>query len=315
MTGSRRIIFDTETTGSERDDRIIEIGLVEVIGHVPTGRQMLHRFNPQGRDIHWGAARIHGITARDLAGKPLFGDLAVEILEFVADARLYAHNAPFDARMLEAELGRIGLNGSRRHYVDTVKIAKRAWPGQKCGIDALMERLMPGQRRGKHNALEDALILARLMEHFVPAHDHEVDALLNANTRRKPAAKQVAAGGGEARAARAPVQLPGLGQGMKEGVAQAIARAVTLEDAAALRTGGSDGWSAVTRTQLLEVLAPQHAVESLMAGIEGLDERHGDAALRWVCRGLSLELAVGRERFFMEKALEREAQVAPSMSP
>lgn len=307
--GSPRVVFDTETTGGTEEDRIIEIGLVEVIGNMPTGREYHRRFNPQGRPIHWGAQRVHGIRYRDLRDKPFFKNCIGEILDFIGDRRLYAHNAAFDARMLNAELALAGRPRLHpRRFVDTVTIAKRAWPGQRCGMDALIERLMPDRRRGQHSALEDAQLLAAMMPHFVPVHDQEVDALLKGrgNAPRNPAA---------ATQQPAAVVVPALGQGMKEGVAEAIARAVTVEEAAALRTFGSDGWSKASRTQLIEVLAPRHAADVLLGAIADLDGGSGDAALRWVCRGLPLDLAVGRERVYLERKREREAQDAPSMEP
>lgn len=310
--GDRRVVFDSETTGSGNDDRIIEIGIVEVVGHRRTGREYLRRFNPEGRQIHWGAQRVHGIRSKDLLHEPFFRDCVDEMLDFIGGARLWAHSASFDARMFENELKRAGRPGfGRGRYVCTLMLAKKAWPDQQCGIDPLMERHMPGQRRGKHGALEDAQILADLMPRFVPALDRDALALAN--------------GGGSTQTARVsrsqaprpagPRRVPAYGSGMREGLAEAIARARDVTAAAALRTGGSDEWSGVTREQLIEVLSSRHQPSVLFSELAALDDKHADAALRWMCRGLPMELAIGRELVFMERTGARPAQDAPSMEP
>lgn len=262
MTENRRIVLDTETTGSTEDDRVIELGMVEMVGLQPTGREYLRRFNPEGREVHWGALKVHGIRNCDLLGEALFRDCLGEILDFIGSARVFIHNAAYDKRMIGFELAHAGQpHLMPRNISDTVTIAKKVWPGQKCGMDALMDRLMPGQRRGKHNALEDCRILSRLMPHFVPATDQEVDRLLNGGGRRLSASRQ-----GWRQQTRQPAPapapakplkpVPAFGTGMKDGVAEAIARVRTAQDAAALRTFGQDGWSGIARAQLLEVLRP-----------------------------------------------------------
>lgn len=317
MKKDRRIVLDTETTGSARGDRVIELGMVEMMGVLPTGREYLQRFNPEGREVHFGAFRVHGIRGLDLVNEPLFRDRLDEILDFIGEARVFIHNAPYDKRMLGYELqiaGRLGV--MPRRISDTVTLANKTWPGQKCGIDALMKRLLPNERRAKHNALEDCRILARMMPHFVPETDKEVDRLLNGGGNRqhgaprpRPQHRPAAAGVAPARPEK---PVPAYRTGMKEGVAEAVRLAATVEMARQLRTFGQDGWSGIRREQLLEVLAPHHDLADLLERIAPLDDGHGDAALRWVCRGLSVELSVEREMFFMEKKLEREREARES---
>lgn len=311
---TRKVVLDTETTGSGKDDRVIEIGLVEMVGHEITGRQLLQRFDPEGQPIHWGAHRVHGISAADLRGMPTFREFVGEIVEFIAGDRLYAHNAPYDARMMEAEFRRcVGLDAPVRRYIDTVKLAKIAWPGQKCGMDALIARHMPERKRGKHGALEDALLLAQMMPLFVPASCSDVDRLLNGQGNRN-ATRKTPMRRSPAPPAAAPVPVPAYGTGMKVGVAEAMAEVETVDQACALRTFGADAWSKIGQADLVAVLAPRMDVEALLLSASDLDEQHVTAALRWVCRGLPSHLAVGRERYFCERKAARllEEQEAPS---
>lgn len=264
--GSRRIFLDTETTGSSAADRVIEIGLVETIGTRLTGRSLEGRFYPDGRPVDFWATRVHGISDRDLLGKPRLAEALPRILDFVGEARIFAHNAAFDSRMLEAELALCGLPGlGRDRYVCTVKLARRAFPGVPVGVDALLERLMPGVRRGRHSALEDARLVAMMSAAFLPERDEDL-------FRDRPRA-----GAGAPRAAasrRAP--LPARGAGVSPELAAGIAAATTGDDAYDLRTGGRDAWSSVA----------------------GLCERRVASSLRWMCRGLGPELAAARERMF-----------------
>lgn len=323
MTQDRRIVLDTETTGSTKSDRVIELGMVEMMGVVPTGREYLQRFNPEGQEVHFGAFRVHGIRGRDLVKEPLFRDRLDEIFDFIGDAQVFIHNAPYDKRMLGYELQKAGRPGAMpRRICDTVTLASKTWPGQKCGIDALMERLLPGERRAKHNALEDCRILARMMPHFVPETDKEVARLLSGGGSRRQAAPkrrwpEHKPATRSAPQPRPPKPVPAYGTGMKEGVAEAVRLASSAEMARQLRTFGQDGWSGIGRDQLLEVLAPHHDAADLLQRIALLDTGHGDAALRWVCRGLAIDLAVDRERFFMEKAIARELEdrEAQAMEP
>jgi DNA polymerase-3 subunit epsilon len=161
----REIIFDTETTGLDpREDRVIEIGGIELDNRFPTGRTFHLFINPQGRPIHPDALAVHGIADADLAGKPTFPEIASEFLAFIDGARLVAHNAGFDMGFINAEFARIDLPpiGSER-IVDTLAIARRKHPMGPNSLDALCRRYgIDNSRRTKHGALLDSELLAEV---------------------------------------------------------------------------------------------------------------------------------------------------------
>ena len=161
----REIIFDTETTGLDaREDRIIEIGGVELVNRFPTGRTF-HRFiNPQGRSIHAEALAVHGISEAQLVGKPTFGEISADFLEFIDGAKLVAHNAGFDIAFVNAELARLGhLSVEPGRVVDTLMLARRKHPMGPNSLDALCRRYgIDNSRRTKHGALLDSELLAEV---------------------------------------------------------------------------------------------------------------------------------------------------------
>ncbi|MCF8880456.1 DNA polymerase III subunit epsilon [Hyphobacterium sp. SN044] len=161
----REIILDTETTGLDCNlgDRITEIGCVEVVDCIPTGRTFHTYVNPQ-RDVPEIVTKITGLTAEFLADKPLFEDVAEKFCAFVGDAVIVAHNAPFDAGFVNMELGRLGrdIYPSQR-FKDTVRIAREKFPGAHASLDALCKRFnISLETRDKHGALVDALLLAEV---------------------------------------------------------------------------------------------------------------------------------------------------------
>ncbi len=161
----REIVFDTETTGLDsREERIIEIGGIELVNRFPTGRVFHHYINPQGRPIHADAQAVHGIGAADLVGKPAFPEIADEFLDFVDGAKLVAHNAGFDMAFVNAELGRIGrLAIDPGLVVDTLALARRKHPMGPNSLDALCRRYgIDNGHRTKHGALLDAELLAEV---------------------------------------------------------------------------------------------------------------------------------------------------------
>jgi len=161
----REIVFDTETTGLEPAEghRIVEIGAVELHNHVPTGRTWHHYVNPR-RDMPQEAFAIHGISAEFLADKPAFEAIADDFLAFVAGATLVAHNAGFDVKFLNAELGWAGRPLlSEAAIVDTLALARRKFPGAMVSLDALCRRFeIDNSRRTYHGALLDSEILAEV---------------------------------------------------------------------------------------------------------------------------------------------------------
>jgi DNA polymerase III subunit epsilon len=161
----REIVFDTETTGLDsREERIIEIGGIELVNRFPTGRVFHKYLNPQGREIHPDAQAVHGITAADLADKPGFADIADEFLSFIDGASLVAHNAGFDMAFVNAELARIGQRAvDPGLVVDTLQLARRRHPMGPNSLDALCRRYgIDNSHRTKHGALLDSELLAEV---------------------------------------------------------------------------------------------------------------------------------------------------------
>lgn len=161
----REIVVDTETTGLDPADghRIIEIGCVELVDHVPTGLTLQRYLNPE-REVPPEALRIHGINDHFLSAMPLFSAIADELLEFFGDAPLVMHNAGFDLRFINAELLRLArplIPAART--VDTIDIAKAKIPGARYSLDELCRRFgIDLACRAKHGALLDAQLTARV---------------------------------------------------------------------------------------------------------------------------------------------------------
>ncbi len=162
---TRAVLFDTETTGLEwvQGHRVIEVAALELINDLPTGRHFHALLDPE-RDIPEDVIRIHGITNNHVAGKPRFASLAGEMLEFFADGKLIAHNAPFDFGFLNAELARISLPLlSTERMIDTLALAKTRFPGMPNSLDALCRRFaIDLSARTTHNALLDCRLLAEV---------------------------------------------------------------------------------------------------------------------------------------------------------
>lgn len=161
----REVIFDTETTGLDpkTGDRMVEIGCIEMVGRVETGRTFHAYFNPD-RDMPVEAERVHGLSAAFLATKPRFAELVDELLEFLGDSNLVAHNAGFDFGFLNNELELVGRAPiSMDRMVDTVAIARKRHPGAKLSLDALCTRYgIDRSHRVKHGALLDAEVYVEL---------------------------------------------------------------------------------------------------------------------------------------------------------
>ncbi|MBV7265586.1 DNA polymerase III subunit epsilon [Erythrobacter ani] len=161
----REIVFDTETTGLDpkTGDRMVEIGCVEMVGRIETGNTYHAYYNPQ-RDMPAAAEAVHGLSSAFLATKPLFSEIAQELLEFIGDAPLVAHNAGFDFGFLNSELVMIDREPiSMDRMVDTVAIARKRHPGAKLSLDALCTRYgIDRSHRVKHGALLDAELLAQV---------------------------------------------------------------------------------------------------------------------------------------------------------
>jgi DNA polymerase III subunit epsilon len=163
----RQIVLDTETTGLEveQQHRIIEIGCVELFNRRITGRSFHRYLNPE-REIDWGAEQVHGLTQEQLAKEPTFLQVHGELLDFIRDAELIIHNAPFDVAFLNAELERIASAlrvTDLCRVLDTLILARQMHPGQRNSLDALCKRYsVDNSQREYHGALLDARILAEV---------------------------------------------------------------------------------------------------------------------------------------------------------
>jgi DNA polymerase-3 subunit epsilon len=167
----RQVVLDTETTGLEveQQHRVIEIGCVELLNRRLTGRRFHRYLNPE-RDIDEGAQAVHGLSREQLSKEPTFAQIHAEFLEFVRDAELVIHNAPFDVAFLDAEFGRLGNAAPAPikvadfcRVLDTLALARQMHPGQRNSLDALCKRYsVDNSHREYHGALLDARILAEV---------------------------------------------------------------------------------------------------------------------------------------------------------
>ena len=163
--GQRSVLFDTETTGLDplNGDRVIEVACLELVRELPTGSVFHCLIDPE-RDVPPEASRVHGFTRADLVGKPRFADIAEELLAFIGDDPLVAHNAPFDYGFLDMEFGRLRLPRlDPARMVDTLALAKARFPGLPNSLDALCRRFaIDLSDRSSHNALLDCRLLAEV---------------------------------------------------------------------------------------------------------------------------------------------------------
>ncbi|MGQ0674210.1 MAG: DNA polymerase III subunit epsilon [Hyphomicrobium sp.] len=161
----REIVLDTETTGLDpnKGDRVIEIGCVELLNRIPTGREFHRYINPE-RDVPAAAEAVHGLSTTFLLDKPLFSTVATDFADFIADDPLVIHNAAFDVGFLNAEFKRLGhprLVPSR--IVDTLELARRKHPAGPNSLDALCKRYgVDNSKRTRHGALMDSWLLAEV---------------------------------------------------------------------------------------------------------------------------------------------------------
>lgn len=190
----REIVLDTETTGFEfaNGDRIVEIGCVELMNHVPTGRTYQVYVNPE-REMSEGALQVTGITNEFLLDKPLFPEIADDFLAFVGEAPFVIHNAAFDIGFLNMELARIGREGfPMERATDTVLIARRKFPGAPASLDALCKRFnVDLSKRGKHGALLDCELLAAVYLELIGGRQQGFSLTRSAAARGEAAARQV----------------------------------------------------------------------------------------------------------------------------
>lgn len=194
----REIVLDTETTGFEpgEGDRIVEIGAVELIRHVPTGRTYHQYINPK-RSMPEEAFAVHGLGDEFLADKPVFADIAQAFVDFVGDAKMVIHNAAFDMKFLNAELGWVNRPLlPMDQAIDTLMIARRKFPGSPASLDALCRRFgIDNSSRTLHGALLDSEILAEVyleliggrQPDFALATDNRTNATVGSSDAWRPA--------------------------------------------------------------------------------------------------------------------------------
>ena len=185
----REIILDTETTGLDaaKGDRVVEIGAIELINHIPTGETFHVYINPE-RNMPAEAEAVHGLSSSFLADKPVFAAIADDFLNFIGDASLVIHNASFDVGFLNAELGYLRkppLAAGR--VIDTLHLARQKHPGASNSLDALCRRYnIDNTRRTKHGALLDSELLADVYLELIGGR--QVTLMLDANAAKAPRA-------------------------------------------------------------------------------------------------------------------------------
>ena len=199
----REIVLDTETTGfdPETGDRIVEIGAVELINHLPTGRTYHQYINPE-RSMPKDAFEVHGLGDDFLKDKPVFAEIGQAFLDFAGDAKLVIHNAAFDMKFLNAELGWINLpHLPWERAIDTLAIARSKFPGSPASLDALCRRFgIDNSARTLHGALLDSEILAEVYLELIggrqPGFGLDVgrtkDVETQTDTKWRPSARPVA---------------------------------------------------------------------------------------------------------------------------
>jgi DNA polymerase-3 subunit epsilon len=162
----REIVLDTETTGldARKGDRLIELGCIELVNRIPTGREFHTYFDPEDRQVHPDAEAVHGISSAFLKDKPVFSGVVEEFLCFIDGAPLVIHNANFDMGFINMELERIGRHPiTMDRVIDTLALARRKHPAGPNSLDALCKRYgIDNSKRTKHGALTDSALLAEV---------------------------------------------------------------------------------------------------------------------------------------------------------
>ena len=182
----REIVFDTETTGLDpfSGDRLVEIGAVELINHIPTGKEYHQYINPM-RSMSEEVVKVHGLTEEFLSDKPTFDEICDDFLAFIgSDSKLVAHNAPFDIKFLNCQLRELNkplIDDSR--VIDTVVIARKKFPGSRVNLDELCRRFnIDNSKRTVHGALLDSQLLADVYLELLGGHE---PGFLSSETQEK----------------------------------------------------------------------------------------------------------------------------------
>ena len=161
----REVVLDTETTGLDFNagDKIVEIGIIELENHIPTGKNFHYYLNPE-RESNPQALKVHGLTSEFLENKPKFIDIADEFINFISDSKIIIHNATFDIGFINTELRKCHYDEIEKSYIiDTLFLAKSKFPGQSVSLDALCRKFdIDISNRAIHGALKDAKLLANV---------------------------------------------------------------------------------------------------------------------------------------------------------
>lgn len=195
MSSLREIVFDTETTGLDptTGDRLVEIGAVELVNHIPTGKTYHQYINPE-RDVPEEVVKVHGLTEEYLKGFPVFADIAQDWIDFIGDdGILVAHNASFDMKFTNYELKRAGFEEYQwDRVVDTLEIARNKFPGQRNNLDALCKRFnIDNSARTFHGALLDAQLLAEVYLELLGGAEPTMDLSNNTNNFNKGTVEEI----------------------------------------------------------------------------------------------------------------------------
>ncbi len=172
----REVVFDTETTGLDPGSghRVVEVGCVELVNTIPTGREFHKYINPQ-RYMPSEAQAVHGLSEEFLKKHPVFAEIAEDLVTFLDGARLIAHNADFDIGFLNAEFARLDRQPIVAEVIDTVRLARRRFPGAPASLDALLDRFgIDKSARTKHGALLDAQLLAEVYLELIGGRQPEM---------------------------------------------------------------------------------------------------------------------------------------------
>ncbi len=171
----KEVVLDTETTGFDpaKGDKIVEIGCVELINHMPSGKTLQLYINPE-REIPAEVIAVHGITNEFIADKPTFSQVYSEFLEFIEGGKLVIHNAEFDMKFINFELGQVGHPAiSWSNVIDTLGLARKKFPGSPASLDALCKRFgIDNTERIYHGALLDSELLAEVYLELLGGRQH-----------------------------------------------------------------------------------------------------------------------------------------------
>ncbi|MEP3669953.1 MAG: exonuclease domain-containing protein [Roseibium sp.] len=302
----REVTLDTETTGgsSRKGDKVIEIGMVELIDGRATG-QIYHEFVDPQRDVHFGALRVHGLSRKALLGQPLFVAISQDARDFIGDAPTLVHNVPFDKGFMNKQFAESGTPiVPNAQWRETMTICRRHFnDGQGVKLDRVVERLgIQTPDRTVHGALLDAAILAAVVCKIRNQPEIDIADLVSRGNEhrvrrkdvkgwnnRKPAAQTTAAAAA-ARPAAPPPPPPDNRAILAE--LNAKPAAVDREMYKNLRSG-RDQWSSTPADQVIANSDPAFEGKSdLRDVVHGMSERARLASLRWVCRGLAPEHAL-----------------------